>query len=121
MISFKQWLDEKVFKTGKSTVEFDRGILDFQIFINPTSKELKDKKLYNARGFIDLKGNVYLVAASGNFIHTDILQLLSATVPIKNPRSFHVTQFNKLGGIPIIRIGMTNEIAFSESTLTTIT
>lgn len=117
MLRFIEFLDEKLFKKAKTTLRFDKGIKEWDIYINPTANELNEY-LFMARGFIDLKGNVYLIDTHGaRVIHSDILEFLSAVVKIKSTRSFHEVPFKKLGGIAIIRNKGTAEIKFSESVI----
>ena len=113
MKTFKEFLLEKLFKSGmfKKPRRPNSDIEDYQIFINPTTKELKNDDLIQARGFIDMKGNLYLLAeVETTMIHMDILELLSAVIPIKHATSFWHYSFNDVGGIAIIRDG-----SFSES------
>lgn len=115
MKTFREFLDEKLFKKVKTTLMFDKGIKEWDIYINPTADELNEY-LFMARGFIDLKGNVYLIDTKGaRVIHSDLLEFLSAVVRITNTRTFHTVSFKKLGGIAIIRNKGTAEIKFSES------
>lgn len=116
MKTFKQFLIEALFKTGsaKKSRGWDTSIEDYQIYINPTIKELKDE-IFDARGFIDMKGNLYLVEDNSIMIHQDILELLSAVVPIKYVKDFWHYSINEVGGIAIFREENSNEILFSES------
>lgn len=87
---------------------------DFKFYINPTKDELEDIHP-RSRGFVDLKGNLYLLRdANKSYIHIDIMNLLSAVLPIHAVGDdYHNYTFKQVGGIAVIRAN--KEIWFSES------
>lgn len=115
MKTFAQLLDEAIFKTGKSKGEFTgQRIADWQIFVNPTKKELDGMRHDEYRGFITMKGDLYLLKSEDHFVHGDILEILSAVMPI-NWHEFHKQSIKKTKGIAIVYYK--GFIYFSESML----
>lgn len=116
MKTFKQYFEEAIFKTGKAKGNFDwsKDIADYQIFVNPTKKELGKMRHEEYRGFINMKGDLYLLKSIEPFIHGDILEILTAVMPI-NWQEFHKQSIKKTKGIAVVYYK--GFIYFSESML----